>query len=152
MECYSDIQVDNLKNYGIIKRVFIYVTERCFMFFLLLAFLLLPCTAVFAMNNQEQRGQNARRVARTLFSSTTREQMEAALDESQTSFRSQQRHQRDLPVQYDVQQAWDMERCRALTKSAFDSAATGINADEPEIAELSAELSRQKQHRNCPHT
>lgn len=67
MECYSDIQVDNLKNYGIIKRVFIYVTERCFMFFLLLTLLLLPCGAVFAMDYQEQRGQNARRVARTLF-------------------------------------------------------------------------------------
>jgi hypothetical protein len=92
------------------------------MFFLFLAFLLLPCGAVFAADQDQQlRDERRARVRAPLFQKPTRTQMDNALTEMETLVRQLPPIQQPVPVQQGaVQGAWTVARQQARTNDYYN--------------------------------
>jgi hypothetical protein len=93
------------------------------MFFLLITLLLLPCSAVFAADQDAQRKLRVRRDVFVGMTPITRESVKSALDFTENSLKFPQQ----IPL-------------------------ININENDMEWSDLNAQLSLKGQHRNCPNT
>jgi hypothetical protein len=108
------------------------------MFFLLLTLLLLPCTAAFAMDYQEQRPQPTFSREKKVYADLERRE--------HTNKHSVVRAPFGNPTRKIVKMALD------VTEASTQFQRMNFDEYEPELATLSEQLFLQKQHRNCPNT